>query len=53
MATNKKVVGRDVKKIKAIMIRPSVLKIALDKAKKLGVSFSELIEIMVYDFNAE
>jgi hypothetical protein len=52
--------ANDNKKPKNIAIRPSVVKIAEDKAKKLArkenlhyISFSDLIERLIYDYNAE
>jgi len=35
------------------MLRPSVKKLAEKMAVKKKVSFSQLIEILIYDYNAE
>lgn len=44
---------KDAKRKVTIMLRPSVKKIAERMAIKKKVSFSQLIEIMIYDYNAE
>lgn len=43
----------DAKKKVTIMLRPSVKKVAQKKAVKMKVSFSQLIEMMIYDYNVE
>ena len=43
----------DAKKKVTIMLRPSVKKIAQKMAIKKKVSFSQVIELMIYDYNAE
>jgi len=44
---------KDAKKKVTIMLRPSVKKLAEKMAVKKKVSFSQLIEILIYDYNAE
>jgi hypothetical protein len=44
---------KDAKKKVTIMLRPSVKALAEKRAAKLKVSFSQLIEILIYDHNAE
>lgn len=52
--------AKDTKKPKNIVMRPSVVKLAEDHAKKLAkklgldyISFSDFLERLIYDYNAE
>lgn len=52
--------AKDIKIGKNLAIRPSVVKMAEEKAKKMAkkmkvsyVSFSQFVEVLIYDYNAE
>jgi hypothetical protein len=49
----KKKVTKETKEPWNIFIKPTVKKLAIDLAYARKISPSELIEIMIYDYNAE